>query len=304
MNYAEWHLGDYAEATAHLSLIEDGAYSRMLRKYYATEEPLPGEKREIYRLISARSKDEREAVDAVLADFFTLEPDGKYHQARADAEIAKYHAKQGDREAKRENERGRQHRARERRKALFDQLRERGIVPDFDATTAQLEAELSRVTTGARHADVTPPVTRTDTATTNHQPPVTNHQSPDLKPNTGKPSTDIPSATTAEAALLPGKFAAELRGEGVSVTPTNPICQAWATDGFTLSDLLAAVEVARVHKPLPELIPAKYLDKVLRNPSNARGLSRTEKRARTSAGLGTKQPKQGATYDSTATRTD
>ena len=37
MNYYEHHLGDYAEATAHLSFVEDAAYSRLMRKAYATE---------------------------------------------------------------------------------------------------------------------------------------------------------------------------------------------------------------------------------------------------------------------------
>ncbi len=37
MNYYEHHIGDYAEATAHLTFIEDATYSRLIRKYYATE---------------------------------------------------------------------------------------------------------------------------------------------------------------------------------------------------------------------------------------------------------------------------
>lgn len=297
MNYAEWHLGDYAEATAHLSLIEDGAYSRMLRKYYATEQPLPGEKREIYRLISARSKDEREAVDAVLADFFTLEPDGKYHQARADAEIAKYHAKQGDREAKRENERERQHRARERRKTLFDQLRERGIVPDFDATTAQLEAELSRVTNADRHANVTPPVTRTDTAI---QSPVTSHQSPDLNSKAIDPDPSV---------LQPAEAVGLMRDAGMAVAnPGHPKLIALCAMGITAAEFVAAVHTAKAN--------GKGFGYAIACAANARaevsGLGKPkhretihDKRARTAAALGTKDnaPK-GATYDSTATLVD
>ena len=41
MNYFEFHIGDHAEATAHLPFVEDGALGRLLRKYYATEQPLP-----------------------------------------------------------------------------------------------------------------------------------------------------------------------------------------------------------------------------------------------------------------------
>jgi len=32
MNYYEHHIGDYAEATAHLTFIEDATYSRLIRK--------------------------------------------------------------------------------------------------------------------------------------------------------------------------------------------------------------------------------------------------------------------------------
>lgn len=88
MNYYEHHLGDYAQATAHLSFVEDAAYSRLLRKYYAEEKPLPSELRAVQRLIGARTDEEREAVQVVLDEFFTLEGDG-WHNKRADAEIEK-----------------------------------------------------------------------------------------------------------------------------------------------------------------------------------------------------------------------
>lgn len=94
MNYYEHHIGDYAEATAHLSFVEDAAYSRMIRKYYATEKPLPADIRAIQRLIGARSKEEREAVQVVLDEFFVLQDDG-WHQTRCDEDIARYQSKQG-----------------------------------------------------------------------------------------------------------------------------------------------------------------------------------------------------------------
>jgi uncharacterized protein YdaU (DUF1376 family) len=92
VNYYEHHLGDYAEATAHLSFIEDAAYARCIRKYYASEAPLPAEVKAVQRLIGARSKEERDAVEAILTEFFTLESDG-WHNARCDEEIARYQEK-------------------------------------------------------------------------------------------------------------------------------------------------------------------------------------------------------------------
>lgn len=93
MNYYEHHIGDYAEATAHLTFIEDAAYSRLIRKYYATERPLPAELKAVQRLVGARTKEERDAVDAVLQEFFTLQEDG-WHQSRCDQDVARYHEKQ------------------------------------------------------------------------------------------------------------------------------------------------------------------------------------------------------------------
>jgi uncharacterized phage protein (TIGR02220 family) len=88
MNYYPHHIGDYAKDTAHLSMLEDAAYRRMLDVTYATERPLPLDQQAIYRLVRARTHAERMAVDVVLGEFWTEGPDG-WHNARADKEIAK-----------------------------------------------------------------------------------------------------------------------------------------------------------------------------------------------------------------------
>jgi uncharacterized protein YdaU (DUF1376 family) len=94
LNYYEHHIGDYAEATAHLNFVEDAAYSRCIRKYYATERPLPTDLKDVQRLVGARTRDERAAVETVLREFFTLEDDG-WHQKRCDSDIHRFHEKQG-----------------------------------------------------------------------------------------------------------------------------------------------------------------------------------------------------------------
>ncbi len=89
MNYVPFHLNDYAEATAHLSYVEDAAYMRLLRKYYVQEGPFPDDLRAIIRLVAARTEEEREAVETVLNEFFDF-VDGQWHHTRCDEEIAKY----------------------------------------------------------------------------------------------------------------------------------------------------------------------------------------------------------------------
>lgn len=91
MNYFEHHIGDYLKDTAHLSLLEHGIYRRLMDVYYTREAALPAA--EVARLIGARSRDEKDALQAVLGEFFVLDGD-RWTQARCDAEIARFQDKQ------------------------------------------------------------------------------------------------------------------------------------------------------------------------------------------------------------------
>jgi uncharacterized protein YdaU (DUF1376 family) len=92
MNFYSFHIGDYMTKTRHLSWEEDIAYRRLIDVYYGAEKPLPADKRAVYRLIVAVSSKQKQAVDAVLAEFFELQPDG-YHNERCDAELAAHASK-------------------------------------------------------------------------------------------------------------------------------------------------------------------------------------------------------------------
>jgi uncharacterized protein YdaU (DUF1376 family) len=91
LNYYERHIGDYLKDTAHLSLMEHGVYSRLLDVYYTREDGIP--QGDSHRLVGARSRDERAAVDTVLREYFRL-ADGVWRQERCDREIARYLEKQ------------------------------------------------------------------------------------------------------------------------------------------------------------------------------------------------------------------
>lgn len=92
MNYFELHIGDFDKATAHLTACEDGIYGRLMRRYYDTEMALTADVKSLQRFVRARSRDEREAVPAMLEEFFVLEADG-WHHKRCDEEIARYQEK-------------------------------------------------------------------------------------------------------------------------------------------------------------------------------------------------------------------
>jgi uncharacterized protein YdaU (DUF1376 family) len=79
-------------------MLEDGAYGRLLRKYYATELPLPAAIKDVQRLVLCRSEAEKKAVERVLREFFDLQADG-WHQERCDKEIAKFHERKANQKA-------------------------------------------------------------------------------------------------------------------------------------------------------------------------------------------------------------
>jgi uncharacterized protein YdaU (DUF1376 family) len=87
MNYWPRWINAITNATAHLTLIEMGAYDRLLDHYYKTEAPIPGSFENCCRIVRAMTKQEREAVSRVLESFFVVGQDG-YSQERADSEIA------------------------------------------------------------------------------------------------------------------------------------------------------------------------------------------------------------------------
>ena len=82
------YLGDYGRDTAHLSLVQHGAYRLLLDHYYSTANPLPSDVTILQRICRAFDQSEKDAVLFVLTEFFELRSDG-YHNARANAELAR-----------------------------------------------------------------------------------------------------------------------------------------------------------------------------------------------------------------------
>jgi len=90
MNFFQYHIGDFAAATSHLSLVEKAIYMSLLVAYYRDEKPLPTDPRQLEWLAGVRTKKECEFLRRILAWYFVLEEDG-WHNSRADEEIKKFH---------------------------------------------------------------------------------------------------------------------------------------------------------------------------------------------------------------------
>jgi uncharacterized protein YdaU (DUF1376 family) len=90
LHYYQHNISDYRADTGHLTLLEHGCYHQLLDQYYLNEEPLPLDIDKIFRLLTARTQDEKDAIKNVLKDFF-VETEAGFIQRRCDNEIKFYH---------------------------------------------------------------------------------------------------------------------------------------------------------------------------------------------------------------------
>ena len=92
MFYFKFHIGDYRRETQHLTLLEHGVYMNLMATYYANEEPLPKDERQLFRLAGARTEDEKQAVRDVVDEFFK-QTETHWVHSRIDFELQKYQAR-------------------------------------------------------------------------------------------------------------------------------------------------------------------------------------------------------------------
>lgn len=221
MIYYRRYLGDYSKKTSRLSMLEHGAYSMMLDAYYLEEAPLPLPVDKVYEICKAFSKEAREAVDAVLAKYFTKQRDG-WHNKRADEEI---HAAQ--------------------------QARGNGAKGGRPKTRRQT-GDVTGSETGHITGEGGPEGNRNGTTV---QPSSLSAFQPSNHPPSG-----VVGEVTPEAGNQRGVMAAALRNLGVTqVTPSHPLVVGWVEAGVPIRLLQDAVTEARDQKPAPEPIPVKYL---------------------------------------------
>lgn len=224
MNFFEFHIGDYAEATGHLSCLEDGVYGRLIRKYYATEQPLPKELISVQRLCGAKNKVERLAVEAVLSEFFELLDDG-WHNSRCDREIARFQSMAPERAARKANEEARLRRHRDERMRLFDALRVVGQHPEWNIPMGALKEMHARFCNAPETAPATFQVRtcngdKNGPATASHIPLPTSH--------IPLPSTeDTEQAAPRGPRAAPRSFHDEVIAAYHRLCPNLPGIKAW-----------------------------------------------------------------------------
>lgn len=213
MNYYPHHIGDYAAATAHLSILEHGVYRLLLDAYYESERPLSGDKARIYRRIRATTKAEKKAVDMVLEEFFEAAEDGFRHR-RCDAEIASAN----DRRSKNVAAAGKRWRQQKSSSEEENPTKSTGVAMQT-------------------HSDGTANAMPTN--------PNTNPNKPPLPPKGGSGAVPAP-----DGAMTPGEVSAVMRRNGSQKAhPGNPSVISISESGVTAETLLAACEEGRRCQP-------------------------------------------------------
>lgn len=91
MNFYPHHIGDFNNATRHLTRVERSVYRDLIELYYDTECPLNNDLEKLFRRALCVNDEEKKALIDVLAEFF-IKDGNKYLHERCDIEIAKYRA--------------------------------------------------------------------------------------------------------------------------------------------------------------------------------------------------------------------
>jgi uncharacterized protein YdaU (DUF1376 family) len=89
MNFYPHHIGDFNNASRHLSRTERSIYRDLMDLYYDTEGPLSLDVDRVCRLVIAQDDEEKQAVMQVLSEFFVQTESG-WLNTRCEEEIAKY----------------------------------------------------------------------------------------------------------------------------------------------------------------------------------------------------------------------
>lgn len=219
-------------------MLEHGAYRLLLDRYYATEKGIPDD--QAHRLARARSRDERQAVDAVLNEFFQL-VNGLWINSRAEEEIVK---------------------ARVKISAAQSNGKKGGRPKKpFAGSENKTKDEPTGLFAGSEN----------ETQQKAHQAPSTKHQAPDLKPVDGQAA----ATDSRDAAALPSsdpitsraiELSCLLRHRGAALQASNPKVRSWAERGITDAQALTALEVAeqrRADQATPQPVNAGLIDAIL-----------------------------------------
>lgn len=207
MNYYPHHIGDFNNATRHLTRVERSIYRDMLDMYYDTELPLPLDTAYLCRKLMARTEEESTAVEQVLNEFFNRTTQG-WHHDRCEQEIAEYRAMISAKSAAGKASAAKRAENRQNRLAELNS-RSTAVQQPLDSVGSSVQL-------------------------TSNQEPVTNK-----KALSGKPSDPDLTAKAKEAI----NYLNEKTGSEYRHVPSNlKLVQARINEGYSLEDVKAVID--------------------------------------------------------------
>ncbi len=242
MNHYPHHIGDFNNATRHLTFVERALYRELLDLYYDTEQPLNADFDRLARRVLASTEELRSVLQGLLEEFFVLAEDG-WRNARCDEELAAYVQKQEQ-----------QSRAGKASAAKRKVAKQPPKKPDGGAASGQ-EGAAGGVAAGLTDVE------RALNGRTTNQNQNQNHIDEE---ESVRADADVPSKEAEWAQV----FAAEF---GVDVDHTSihdrkkfwPLANSWCSSRVTVGQMRRAVTKARDEaKESIAYLPA-YVDRVL-----------------------------------------
>lgn len=245
-------------------MLEHGAYRTLLDRYYSTEEGIPAA--QAYRLARARSEEERQAVDAVLEEFFEL-VDGVWINGRAEEEIAKAAVRINA--AKENGKKG---------------GRPKKTEPITDPETQQKPSGFSLGSENETQQKAP------QAPSTKHHTPVVNQAAACTQPPVAREEPPAAAAPADPIHVRACELTALVRSRGARLNAMSPDVRSWAEQGVTDAQLLTAFDIAegrRTAKEDPTPVNSGLLTAILRDvtakPQQARAspgrMTRDESRA-------------------------
>ena len=193
MNYYQHHIGDFIRDTARLTDTQSMLYLRLLWQYYESEQSIDDNIDAIAFRIGSSADD----VRLVLQAFFFLH-DGRWHQARCDAEILKF--------------RGRSKKAKNSALARWENAK---IMRTQCERNANASTEQAKNTKSDAHAMLT-----------NNQQPTTNNQ----YKNKDQKTLAVSDEKTSLPAVRVGKIGFDYTsGKWLNLKENIPIIESWKT---------------------------------------------------------------------------
>jgi uncharacterized protein YdaU (DUF1376 family) len=253
MNYYRRFVGSYKKKTSSLNMTEDGAYTRLLDVYYATEKPLDPAK--VNTIARAMTPAERRAVASVVEQYFYLGDDGRLHNEKADEELGVAIPKlEKLREVAQVNgKKGGRPKGSGKKTSAGSSDKPNPVISEPNPVSKNNPNESNR-------AHLKHPSTFT------HQPTT---PSDNRFPGDGDSPPPDPAAT-AEGSQIQvnpvalAKIVEECeRAKVEDAGPDNQVIARWLRNGATPTQVIAACAEARKSMPFPKPMPIGYVDRIL-----------------------------------------